>query len=356
MSKILVVCIDGTWNAPGQLDKDPSDGKEKKVQTNVAKTWEALSNDKLDANRPYGSICKLHFNAGEALYLNGVGSSGTLAWRRWQGSTGTGTSERILHAYRFLAERWQPGDRIFGFGFSRGAFAVRSLAGLINAVGLPVSNNLLTEEDLTALLKLYRDRSHRPAWTVEARVEFLGLWDTVSALAFGRFNDDYHEISPHNVEHVCHALAIDEARKSFQPELWENKAPKDQKVKEVWFIGAHSNVGGSYSDANLSNIAFFWVLKDAVNLGLRINLRGLPEWMSEDIRGAVRPSYHEYLGKFGPVGRWIKNLGLRKGVRRVPSDHLVHESVIEAMNCEKDYNPLAQNVKGSAVEPWGFPT
>ena len=131
MAFTWVICIDGTWNQPGQTDKDPITAKEEASPSNVAKTWQALADIPLATDFYYGAIAPLKTKValtglqGEVLYLNGIGTTGTVT-RFLEGATGTGTSERIRDAYRFLAERYQDGDRIFGFGFSRGP--LRSVA------------------------------------------------------------------------------------------------------------------------------------------------------------------------------------------------------------------------------------
>ena len=155
--------------------------------------------------------------------------------RFFEGATGTGTSERIRDAYRFLAERYQDGDRTVGFGFSRGAFAIRSLAGLIDAAGLPTRRRALKEEEMLEIYENYRDgkpidRSHyghRPV-----NFDFLGVLDTVGALAFGRTIGDFHRINPGNVLRVAHALALDEERERFQPSYWDKPAGSNTQIKK----------------------------------------------------------------------------------------------------------------------------
>src|SRR4029453_11763057 len=153
MGSTWVICIDGPWNQPGQTDKDPVTAQEQAKPSNVAKTWQALADTPLSTDFYYGAIAPLKTKValtglkGEVLYLNGIGTTGTVT-HVLEGATGTGTSERIRDAYRFLAERYRQGDRIYGFGFSRGAFAIRSLAGLIDLAGLPKQPRAIKEEEL----------------------------------------------------------------------------------------------------------------------------------------------------------------------------------------------------------------
>lgn len=174
MPKTLVVCIDGTWNVPGQTDKGRVTDEESKTLTNVARTWEALAKFAIDKDRSYGSISRLIGQEGMAIYLNGVGGVGTKITKLYAGATGSGTSERIRDGYRFLAERWEPGDRILGFGFRRGVFAVCSLAGFINYVILPKTSTLIKEEELVLLYEMYRKKR-----SVQAGLSMRGLisWD-----------------------------------------------------------------------------------------------------------------------------------------------------------------------------------
>ena len=232
MASTWVICIDGTWNQPGQTDKDPVTAQEQAKPSNVAKTWQALADTPLSTDFYYGAIAPLKTKValtglkGEVLYLNGIGTTGTVT-RFLEGATGTGTSERIRDAYRFLAERYQDGDRIFGFGFSRGAFAIRSLAGLIDAAGLPARRRALKEEETLQIYEDYKegktiDQPHygnRPV-----NFDFLGVWDSVGALAFGRTIGKFHRINPGNVLRIAHALALDEERERFEPSYWDKPA------------------------------------------------------------------------------------------------------------------------------------
>ena len=325
MAFTWVICIDGTWNQPGQTDRDPVTEKEEARPSNVAKTWQALADTPLATDFYYGAIAPLKTKValtglkGEVLYLNGIGTTGTVT-RFLEGATGTGTSERIRDAYRFLAERYQDGDRIFGFGFSRGAFAIRSLAGLIDAAGLPTRRRALKEEEMLEIYKDYKDgkiidRSHyghRPV-----NFDFLGVWDTVGALAFGRTIGDFHRINPGNVLRVAHALALDEERERFQPSYWDKPAGANTQIDEVWFSGCHTNIGGGYCDTNLSNIAFIWVLKAAQDAGILIDLRGLRDFDWErSHRGGRRDSYTEFYADLGLVGGIAKRFNIKRGPRK----------------------------------------
>jgi hypothetical protein len=375
MAFTWVVCIDGTWNQPGQTDKDPVTTQEQASPSNIAKTWQALADTPLATDFYYGAIAPLKTKVaftglqGEVLYLNGIGTTGTVK-RFFEGATGTGTSERIRDAYRFLAERYQDGDRIFGFGFSRGAFAIRSLAGLIDAAGLPTRRRALKEEELLEIYEHYKKGEpidqprygHRPI-----NFDFLGVWDTVGALAFGSSIGAFHRINPGHVLRVAHALALDEERERFEPSYWERPAGANTQVDEVWFSGCHTNVGGGYSDTNLSNIALIWVLKAAQDAGMLIDLRGLPEFdWNRSHTGARRDSYSEFYSELGLVGAIARTLKLKRGPRAIQPGQRIHKSVIEIMGDkvapeQEPYVPKARYQDSAlsaevnpGIEPWGM--
>jgi hypothetical protein len=331
-TKTYVVCIDGTWNSPLQMDQESI------TETNVLRIFRFLTGvlhpntlDRLETTRPLNPQFSGGGNnddLGAALYLPGVGSSGRFVANRWEGATGAGTMERILLAYGFLAEHCQEGDRIFAFGFSRGAFAVRSLAGLINHVGLPTVPRLLDPQELHEVSRSYRERT--PPTPVQstfrpADVEFLGLWDTVGALAFETFQGKFHDLSPSNVRRVAHALALDEQREVFEPEYWAGSGTS-AVVKEVWFSGVHSNVGGGYVNAELANVALAWVVSEAVEAGLPTQPAYIDGWYRENSFGIARNSHKEFLRHLGVLA------GLFKGRPRalVPlNGQSIHASVFD---------------------------
>lgn len=357
MTNTWVVCIDGTWNSPGQTDTDPIDHQEAVTKTNVQIVWEALTQTALSDASPYGSVEPLARQMGMALYLNGVGSSGTERVRSFEGSTGTGTSERILDAYQFLAQRWRPGDLIFGFGFSRGAFALRSLMGFINWVGLPGHPRMLGSTELLSQFESYRkapSQFTKAATMQAADIHFVGVWDTVGALAFGDGFNNFHQLSPANIQSVCQALALDEQRKEFLPEYFKSTSA-EQVIDEVWFVGAHSNIGGGYVDRNLSDIALFWMLNKAKNAGLEIDLTAISGWNAQSPEGEIRQSYSEFWNAMPDVGKFIEKLNLLKVDRTIMAEQKLHASVFDAM--KQGYIPAAKPANGDtitsiSVEPW----
>lgn len=257
MARSLVVCCDGTWNSADQ------DG----APTNVTKMARAILPQAQDG-------------AAQIVYYDeGVGS-GNFLDRIVGGAFGTGLETNVQQAYRFLCQNYQPGDRICLFGFSRGAYTVRSLAGLVSLVGL------LRKGDLDRMPKVwdyYRTPPEErepevidPAW-IGGRfpeVTLIGVWDTVGALGIpanglgriGRKRHSFHDVKlGERVRNAFQALAIDEHRKTFAPAIWETAGlpAHEQAVEQVWFAGAHSNVGGGYPDSLLSDIALLWMFDKA---------------------------------------------------------------------------------------------
>lgn len=215
-----------------------------------------------------------------------------LQWEGWKHAhdvaAGRGINRQIRRAYGFLASRYRPGDRIFLFGYSRGAYAVRSLAGLIDRVGL-LRREEATERAVVLLYRHYQTNPDSPAARrlarhlchSEVRIEMVGVWDTVKALGLRlpvlwKFTEVSHVFHNHHlgpsIRHGFHALAMDETRTVFMPVLWDSTPERDGTVEQVWFRGAHGDVGGQlggYTAARpLSNIPLVWMLDKAEGCGL----------------------------------------------------------------------------------------
>jgi uncharacterized protein (DUF2235 family) len=262
--KRLIVCFDGTWNSADSIN----------AETNVAllaRTVRAYS----------GDIPQL------TTYLRGVGSSGIALERLVGGAFGEGIDENIRSGYMFLAQNYVAGDEIFIFGFSRGAFSARSLVGFIAVCGL-LKRKMLGKLD--EAWEYYRTADPRTredfcsrcqAETEDAKITFLGVWDTVGSLGIpgSIFSDanarkyQFHDTSPSDIVKVArHALAIDEHRDEFEPTLWTGDVPKGSDIKQVWFAGAHSDIGGGYRNRLLAEIPLRWMAQEAVNAGLKLEL------------------------------------------------------------------------------------
>jgi uncharacterized protein (DUF2235 family) len=257
MTKRLIVCLDGTWNSPDQ-GRNP---------TNVVKIMQAIR-----PSDPGGTRQVTFYDAG-------VGADGGRVDRAFDGFTGRGLEQNVRDGYRFLAHNWEPGDEIYLFGFSRGAFTARSLCGFLSACGLlepHAMRRLLDAWELYRQPEEQRARDKLAALNAvsrcNARIKCVGVWDTVGALgvpgellqSLNREHQFHDTELCKLVECAFHAVAIDEKRGSFGPTLWQKPkgAPLKQRVVEqVWFPGVHSNVGGSYPDAGLSDLALLWMIR-----------------------------------------------------------------------------------------------
>ena len=210
-------------------------------------------------------------------------------WKLWNFADlaiGWGLEQNVEEAYRFLMNVWEPGDNVFLFGFSRGAYTARVLAGLLNTVGLLRRN---TENLVPYLMSMYKsvgDTDQGNYWELTTRfrslfcrptgdrlfpIHFLGVWDTVSSYGY-LFNPTFpHTAFNPSVKTVRHALSVDERRAFFRANHISLKQRGD--VKEYWFPGAHADVGGGYpeADGGLWRPAFEWMLQEAINAGLKTN-------------------------------------------------------------------------------------
>jgi uncharacterized protein (DUF2235 family) len=278
MSSSIVICCDGTWNSADQ-EKKKVLVKGKEVEelcvTNVLKIACRLCKTKTDGSRQM------------VYYDQGVGT-GNLADRIGGGAFGDGLENNINDAYRFLVANYLPGDSIFLFGFSRGAYTARSIAGMIRRCGILRRETVRQYPEAKAM---YRSGiaatdpvavKFRTDYAIETDtpIQCVGVWDTVGALgiplrAFGSANQKKYQFLDTGLSHVVkfafHALAIDEHREPFLPTLWETKPDAGQTVQQVWFAGAHSDVGGGYPENGLSDIALNWMMDSAKTAGLEVD-------------------------------------------------------------------------------------
>ena len=212
-------------------------------------------------------------------------------WRHgWDIIQGRGFNTQIRRAYGWLASHYREGDRIYLFGYSRGAYAVRSLAGVIDRVGL-LKREHATERAVTLVYRHYRNNPDSPAARAvgqrycheEAPIQLVGAWDTVKSLGIrlpvlSRWRQDKTAFHNHHlgasIRHGCHALAMNETRKAFAPVLWDCPPGWEGNIEQVWFRGAHSDIGGQIGDIlaarPLANIPLVWMLERAETLGLAL--------------------------------------------------------------------------------------
>ena len=336
----LVVCCDGTWNTPDQ----ESGGVP--IPTNVVRIFNCLENMDDTGNE------QLRY------YHPGVGTEGNWWEKLAGGMIGVGLSRNIMSAYKWLGDHRKDGDRIYLFGFSRGAYTVRSLAGMMCKIGLldlnGVDHDAAWKRVETAYNKGYR--KGKPNWskdwpfvilkqpddeTATDAIHFLGVWDTVGALGIpdnmailnlldSREKFAFHDTNLHRaIRHARHAVALDEQRASFAPTLWSNVENRET-VKQIWFPGVHSDVGGGYAEIGLSNGALEWMIREAKEAGLVIR-NDMASQITPDAKGVLHDS----------VSGIFKHL--RTQPRSVPlldetNAHIIHPSALDRQH----HPPIAQ--------------
>ena len=344
----IILCADGTWNEAER--KDPETGRPQ--PTNVLKVARAILPRASDGTDQI------------VFYLYGVGTGGGLD-KLTGGAFGDGMEQNVRSLYRFLVYNYEPGDEIYLFGFSRGAFTVRTLAGFINRVGLLQKDDEYYTAELYALYESSTPKDS-PEWEHAFRnikdrrppppIWFIGVWDTVGALgapgALGQlFNRDkyaYHDVALNpSIQNAFHALAIDEQRKPFTPTLWTKPAGWNGRLEQVWFAGVHSNVGGGYSPDGLANEALHWMVEKAEGAGLQFD----PAYLAH-----YRPCFDSRLNDsmtwmyqiMGPV---VREIGAQPD-----NNQAIHQSAVDRMKgVELEYKPpnlvsfLEKNPSASVV-------
>ncbi len=381
--KNIVICCDGTDNEFGGNN------------TNVLKLF---------------SVALKRTDVQVAFYDPGVGTFSAAAsltpFAKWMtkkmGSAfGYGISRNIADTYEFLVENYAWNDRIFFFGFSRGAYTVRALAALIHACGLlhrqncnlipyaielfkgefaKVSRELDKQEKRTGSrprLELPLCQGFAKEFSVHPKIHFLGLWDTVTSvgsvynplrLPFTRWNP--------SVNAVRHAISIDERRKFFRQNLWSRS--KDIDVKQVWFAGVHADVGGGYPEveSGLAKISLDWMLTEATSLGFLVDevkfSKVLPPAGTKPPPAAADPKgpKHDELQKWGwKLAQWIPRRYDMRGSdgkfvtrcrfspkqqpRYIEDRSRIHHTVLERMQQLSSYRPV--NLPPHALDENGDP-
>ena len=293
MPKNIVVCSDGTGNSAI-----------KGRGTNVFKLYEAVD---LHGHEQNPNLARQ-----VAFYDDGVGTERFKPLQLLGGAFGLGLSRNIRQLYADLVRTFEPGDQIYLFGFSRGAYTVRALAGLITTCGV-LGGEFDNDDDLKAAVsrayceyrRKYRTtlgRYIRRPYTAESArefreresarevsIKFIGVWDTVDAVGLPddlaapinalvyRFQFPDLKLSP-LVERACQALSIDDERRTFQPVMWDEEGEKSGRIEQVWFAGVHANVGGGYPKQGMSLVALDWMMSKAEKSGLRFLRRERDEY------------------------------------------------------------------------------
>ena len=273
-----------------------------------------------------------------AFYDSGVGTDG-LPLERLNGlAFGLGVFEKIKDAYTKIAHTYEKGDAIYLFGFSRGAFTARALAGMIADVGLP--SDPIPPTLVDEAWEAYRHTEQRPALTSKygmglPQITMVGVFDTVAAVGLfgapeggadpliaGFIDTQLHPC----IQNAFQALAIDERRREFTPTPWLAGIPPlpGQVLEQVWFSGVHSDVGGGYPDGELALIPLAWMASKAAALGLEFD----PLPVMPDARFALAP-IHPSWNVF-----W-----LMPKHRVIPADAVIANSVAIRLDEDPSYRP-----------------
>lgn len=337
MPKNIVICCDGTGNEFGQQN------------SNVVKLYEML----------------VQSDAQVAYYHPGVGTMGARnaltrvgkSWTRLIGlAFGYGISDNVADAYQFLMRVFEPGDDLFIFGFSRGAYTARALCGMLHILGLLTAGN---EGLIPYAIRMIKRRQidfkvagdFKKTFSRECKPHFVGVWDTVSSVGwvYEAVHFPFTRASKNPDLHIVrHAVSIDERRAFFRQNLFGEPHDAQQDIREVWFAGVHSDVGGSYPEAEsqLSKIALRWMLCEAELAGLKVDalrkaaiLGGEPPYVAPDpctknqhesLRGwwRIAELWPKIVHVHDAGGQWTKSIRVNFGRRRwILPGSLFHESV-----------------------------
>jgi uncharacterized protein (DUF2235 family) len=348
MPKRLIICCDGTWNEPDERRAGVA------APTNVAKLALGVLTGE---------------GSGQLLYYEpGVGTNPDE--RVLGGAFGYGLSRNVGNCYRFLAENFESGDQLYLFGFSRGAYTARSLAGLIRNCGILRKAHV---DQVDEAFAFYRDRTSqthpcavasqifREMYSHEDdEINFIGVWDTVGALGIPTelpgwdwlskritgweelwgFHDT--QLSSH-VKFAYHALAIDETREPFKPTMWtQDDAADRQTLEQVWFAGVHTEVGGGSRDTSLSDIALLWMVQKATECGLVVKPGQLEPGAADGAGGRIAPNYagsivdsrHGFWKELHPYHRLTQEL-----VRAAPAQSVASSAVRRFRERTERYSP-----------------
>jgi uncharacterized protein (DUF2235 family) len=351
--KRIVLCFDGTSNQIGAGNL-----------TNVAKLFELLDKNNPASQLAYydpgvGTLAPAHTSLPRTLVL------------LFEQAFGIGLKHNVSQAYRYLMQHWRPGDAVYIFGFSRGAYTARALAGMLLRPGLlrPGSENLLpyavekyainryfTQDEYDnwaqfarafcwrtenePLFDTVKQNSPNQVWHYAIPVAYLGLWDTVKAAGFLRFGNlrwPYTRALP-NVARIRHAVSIDEQRRPYREYLVERHP---LGLEERWFAGVHADVGGTFPDHRLATIALKWVADGVVN-ELAIDTDAYRQQCAVTADFADAPIHDN--GKL-----WFL-VGRRK--RPMGTDALVHPSVLVRRRDNPDYLPdLSADQQQRSADP-----
>ncbi len=348
MGRNIVVCCDGTNNEFGVHN------------TNVVRLYSVLEHSPEQVSYYHPGLGSM----GSPYALNGF----SRLWTKIFGlAFGYGISHHLADQYAWLMENLRADDRLFVFGFSRGAYTARALCAMLHVCGLIRCGDVALVPYAIRLMKKYGKqgspeiaKKFRAAFSsMDVKPHFVGVWDTVSSVGqvYTPLKLPYTAFNP-DIVTGRHAVSIDERRAFYRQNLWS--PAKGQDIQQVWFPGVHSDIGGGYAEENsgLAKITLEWMIREARNAGLRVLSDRVESVLGRGRDGAAakpnpaamlhnsltlwwrvlevfpRLPYNHITRKRGfrvPLGRW----------RRIPEGSLVHESAFLRMSAQLDkpYRP-----------------
>jgi uncharacterized protein (DUF2235 family) len=342
MSKNIILCSDGTGNKGGYTP-----------DSNVYKLYQSVDiHDKKNCEQII-------------FYDNGIGTQTNKYRRAIAGAFGFGFQTNVCDLYEFLSRNYQPNDKIYMFGFSRGAATIRAFNGFVHTCGLIDGRDKgykQLRDEIDRAMEAYQKPSKKSEYMTNIKIheklpeiEFIGVWDTVSALGFPQRTDvvtgvlylldklfmaaDFlsdkliphnfynYELTP-NVVTACQALAIDDERTSFWPMVWKEKtddAAQVKRISQVWFAGMHSNVGGGYERAGLANVTYKWMLDQINGIKFKDDVVEIAE-SNRNEHGRTYNSRHRFASFYRYHPREIEAL-----CNNADATVKIHESVLDRL-------------------------
>lgn len=383
VSKRVILCFDGEWDCP----PDPgvwsfsANHSPKQSRTGVQPDSHSATN----VYQLYQSI--LPRSGDGRIQQKWYEPGTTMPWfhRFRDGSFGCGLDRTILQSYAYLAATYDPGDELYLYGFSRGAYTARSLVGLLTLTGLPAPvllnadhvrlvreaasphspsggvaahlreclTRMVTDPDnhvIDEAYRVYRNLQNasqiatgRRKGSSDINVTLLGLWDTVGPLGIPtkalrwlnehRYNFRDTELSP-IVRHACHALAIDEHRADHNATLWTSPPKAAQVIEQRWFAGAHGDLGGTYPDRDLADVPLAWIRQHSIAKGLALESGRIDEKLN--MLGPIHDSFSECFVGFR---RWIHPRFYRPVMQTGTGTEVLDESVHTRLLHSPAYRP-----------------
>ena len=389
MSKRLILCFDGMWDRPPDL------GSSKDFNRHLSHTAHFSSPSATNVFKLYQSI---PLRAQDGRIQQKWYASGTeVPWfhRFRAGTFGYGLDQMILQGYAYLVVNYDPGDELFIYGFSRGAYVARTLVGWISISGLlppgrlnldcisrvrntiaPFNNDDYSRELAQCLTDMVLDPSNqsiddayrhyrnlhngahplsatsfRQRGTQDVPVTVLGLWDTVGPLGIPttalkwlnehRYNFHDTELSP-IVERAYHALALDEHRADYNATLWTSPVSVGQTIQQCWFSGAHGDVGGSYHERELADLSLSWIQRKSIEAGLSIETVSMAEKPNPFC--PLHDSFVECLGGFR---KWFHSRFYRPVMQTGTNTETLDESIRIRLLNNPEYRPQNEGLKNA---------